>query len=262
MDYREIQISRRVSLAVLPIDDFADRIINDSSVEAFLENLHVNPIRKPDGYRVFADIKEEEAELILKSYIYKTQRHKINLKNSNLEDRILKIRLEPSEAYPAYNTGIIVRGRLVNSNNLPVKDTGIKIVIPGAKDPLICLNTIDKGEKDIYIYNPKNKCLMGAEYAYVEKQNIKGTFIIWEEVADNKLFELRYPLTFRCVKGKKFHKVYTVHTGPNGEFSLLIPKDYIEDESPLIIQYQQNTISTKIKNDQKIDLGNIKIEGE
>lgn len=262
MDYREIKISRRVSLAVLLIDDFTDRIINDSSVEVKLENINLNPIRKSDGYRVFADINEEKVKLIIKSYIYKSKSYEINLNSSNSEARILKIRLEPSKNYPAYNTGKTICGRLLDKSNSPVENTKIKIVIGDAQENLICLNTINKGDKDIFIYNQKNKCLMGAEYAYVENKEIKGTFIIWEEISDNKIYDLREPITFRCAKGKKFYKVFNLNTEKNGEFSFLVQGDYMKDENFLIIQHKDKSVNTSIKKDKVIDIGNIKIEGE
>ena len=53
MRYMTLGLNRRVSLALLPVDDFTGRVITGSAVRMYTLEGNKPSIRKEEGYHVF-----------------------------------------------------------------------------------------------------------------------------------------------------------------------------------------------------------------
>lgn len=124
MTYMTIGLKRKVSLALLPIDDFTDRIITGSQLHVYTMEDNITSIRKPDGYHIFCDLAGDEAEICLEGPLYQKQILKLPIVRE--EPTIHQVRMLPGIRYPLPQEATIVRGALPPGSVLRLFFTGQK----------------------------------------------------------------------------------------------------------------------------------------
>lgn len=110
MRYMTVGLNRKVSLVLLPIDDFTDRIITGSNLRMFTKEGKKPSIRKEDGYHVFCDLVGCEAEICIEGPLYQGQVLKLPIGQEELN--IYQVRMVPGSGYPIPQGATIVKGIL------------------------------------------------------------------------------------------------------------------------------------------------------
>lgn len=109
MRYMTVGFKRKVSLVVLPIDDFTERVITGSTLRMYTEEGKRPSIRKPDGYHVFCDLTGSTIHICVESPLYQKQIIEFPLEDIS---KVYLIRVLPNESYPIPAGATCVRGKL------------------------------------------------------------------------------------------------------------------------------------------------------
>ncbi|MCH5281446.1 MAG: hypothetical protein J1E61_08240 [Lachnospiraceae bacterium] len=134
MNYMTVGLKRKVSLALLPIDDLTNRIITGSLLRVYIVEENKPSIRKPDGYHVFCDLKETEVTLCLEGPIYQKQTLRLSIKPDKV--KVYQIRMLPGIAYP------LPKGITILKGTLP-KDSRLRVFVSGKKKEYRLLGDYD-----------------------------------------------------------------------------------------------------------------------
>lgn len=152
----------RVSFVVILIDDFTNKVIQDKSINMFLQGLNVKPIKKQDGFFVFTNINEINVNLTINSYSYNTTKLTIDTSKLNHLNPVIKVRLKPSCKYnfPINTTCIRGKGK---------PNTTIAIIQNCKNNIFKLLDDSMKKASILKIYNPLNIDLEGKSFIITEK---------------------------------------------------------------------------------------------
>lgn len=97
------------SLVVQVIDDFTGKPVEGNKVIVSIAG-HKYPVVKPDGYRVFVNLRETFFTLVCQSNIYNQWTGQINLSERDRDD-ILVIRMNPNGSYPLTDNVTVIAGQ-------------------------------------------------------------------------------------------------------------------------------------------------------
>lgn len=92
------RVRSRVSLVVLLIDDFNNKVINGKGVRVWIAGARP-PLHKPEGYYVFTDLVKGQTEVLVDSGIYERQSVSVSMQETGKPYTMLKIRLIPNRSY-------------------------------------------------------------------------------------------------------------------------------------------------------------------
>lgn len=163
MKYMTIGLKKKVSLAVLPIDDFTDRIIIGSQLRVYIKDENIPSIRKPDGYHVFCDLAGSEVEICLEGPLY--QKRILKLPVGREEPDIIQVRMLPGASYPLPQGSTIVSGVLSPGSS-------IRLFFPRQKRSCKLLYDYDPGVQgeELFLFRPyemsmegKTMCICGKD---------------------------------------------------------------------------------------------------
>ncbi len=143
------KIMKSISLVLLLVDDFTNRIITDSSVCVYTEEGRQASIRKSEGYHIFCDLQQDPVRICVESPIY--QKMVVELPLSYGEE-VNRIRMIPAAGYPITAGATCIRGKLRQGSRL-------LIFFPEQK----------KNYKLLYDYNPKKQ---GKEISLFQQDGI------------------------------------------------------------------------------------------
>lgn len=123
MTYMTTGLKRKVSLALLPINDFTGQIIKGSQLYVYTKEDNIVSIRKPDGYHIFCNLAGDEAEICLEGPLYQKQILKLPIVE---EPTIHQVRMLPEMNYPLPQEATIIRGELLPGSVFRLFFTGQK----------------------------------------------------------------------------------------------------------------------------------------
>lgn len=131
------EIGRKISLVLLLIDDFTNRVIRDASVSVYTEQEKKHSIRKSEGYHVFCDLEQNPVRICMESGLYQKQVVELPL---SYGEEVSQIRMVPAKGYPIPAGATCIRGMLQPG-------TRLRIFFPEQK----------KSYKLLYDYNPSKQ---------------------------------------------------------------------------------------------------------
>lgn len=222
MQYMTIGLKRKVSLVLLPIDDFTGRIIKGSRLRVYLKEENVPSIRKQDGYHIFCNLPGSEAEVCLEGPLY--QKQILRLPIGQEKPRVYPVRMFPGIAYPLPEETTIVSGTLPEGGVL-------KLVTFGQKRGCKLLHDYDPGihGESLSLFRPFGTFLVGKTMCIRDKDK-NHEFIKIKDQNDNFCI-LEHPLSKEYQKiGTGVYPVYEITGGEDGEFRLPI-SGLTEEES-------------------------------
>lgn len=109
MNYMTIGFKREVSLVVLPVDDFTEKVITSPVLRIYTEEGKRPSIRKPDGYHVFCDLKGSTVRICVDSPLYQKQTAEFPIGDAS---KVYLLRMLPNAAYPIPAGATCVSGKV------------------------------------------------------------------------------------------------------------------------------------------------------
>lgn len=214
MEYMTVGLKRKVSLALLPVDDFTGKIIQGSLLRVYLKEENVSSIRKQDGYHVFCDLSGNEAEVCLESPLY--QKQIIKLPIGQEKPNVHIVRMLPGISYPLPQGTTIINGALPKSSVLrlfiPVQKRGCKLL--GDYDP-------DMQGAELSLFSPSRMSFMGKTMCICDKDKNYEFFRITDQKGN--ICTLEHPLSKVYQKrDSSIYPVYEITGGEDGSFYLPI----------------------------------------
>jgi hypothetical protein len=207
------------SLIVLVIDDYSNKVVISSGLSVEVEG-EKKPIRKPDGYYVFLNLKNKAANLTIRCNTYYTEKRSVDLTQLKNTDPVIKIRVKPNKYYPALHQATCLQG-------IGKPGCEVRVVCEDAMKHFRLLYDYNKDDMkdEIAIYNPDNNDLEGKLFQIMDKdRKHKEMFCaVKSKETQNSLYKIEPPLknTYQKV-GTKILPVFSSKTDSNGEYFIMI----------------------------------------
>ena len=222
MKYMTIGLRREVSLVLLPIDDFTDRIITGSQLHVYTREDHISSFRKPDGYHVFCDLVGNEVEVCLEGPLY--QKKILKLPIGLEEPNVYQVRMLPGISYPLPQGTTVIRGAFPEGNV-------IRVFFPRLKRSCKLLYDYDPSihREELSLFQPYEMSLKGKTLCICGKEKDLEFF----RVSDQKgnICSLEHPLSKVYQKmSTSVYPVYEAAAGEDGNIYLPISR-LTEDEA-------------------------------
>lgn len=253
------KISHNLSLVILLIDGFENKIITTSEVTVkILNNPIVRPVKKDNGYFIFQNLKEKNVELLVSGYKYISERRFINLDDLDKTNPVLRIVLNPSFKYPIPSNTTIVKGLAVDATGSKIPEATIKLIF--VQDTRLKLlkeisNSMDN-KKVITLYNPTNRMLDGKEFLLKSILSKNEELLeIEEAIHYMTTYQLKNSILDEYPAGSPIIPIVSSKTDKDGALFIPISNANISREVELTILKIQsesinNSISIKIKRGQ------------
>jgi len=230
-----------VSIVLVPIDDFTDKVINDKPVDIKIEgNNTKKPIKKQDGFFVFTNIKKKNIAITIKVYSYNSAKLEVDIEKLNKLNPVVKVRLKPNYEYKFPKGITCLKGEAE-------KNTSIKIIY-ACKNNLFMLfeDNIKKNSK-LKIYNPLNIDLEGKSFIISEKnKKEKEEFSIIEFDEEENMYTLDKPLKKVYTKEAcEILKIDNIDVFDDGKF--FFPLKNFDDEQCEVVVEKENGKKKTIK---------------
>lgn len=229
---------RKVSLVVIPIDDFTNKIIKDKTIQITLVGLNVQPIKKEDGFYIFMDIKQNNVELIINAYSYNVIKINIDTSKLNLLNPVVKVRLKPNNKYSFLNNTTCIRGKSEPNSK-------ISIIQKCSSNIFRLFNDNKEDSQRLKIYNPLNIDLEGRSFIISEKNSeYREAFNIVEFDEFNEEYILDRNLTKVYQKETcEIIKIDYVDVFEDGNFFLPL-NNITKEQNKIIIERQEGSKQT------------------
>ena len=213
MRYMTLGLNRRVSLALLPVDDFTGRVITGSAVRMYTLEGNKPSIRKEEGYHVFCDLEGTQVQICAEGPLYQKQTLTVPLGEETV---VWQVRMLPGRSYPIPAEATCLKGELSPGSRLrlffPDQKKGFKLLYD--YDP-------EKEGRRLRLYCPEKTRLDGRLLCIAGKKGEPEFFRIarWQDEEG----ELEAPLgqTYKKI-GTTVFPVYEAEAGEDGSFYLLI----------------------------------------
>ena len=224
MSYMTIGLKKEVSLVLLPIDDYTDRVITGSELWVYTTEERLSSIRKADGYHIFCDLPGNETEVCLEGPLY--QKKILRFPIGQDRPSVFQVRMLPGVCYPLLKGTTIVKGVLP-------PESMIRLFFPGQRKKCKLLKNYDPltKERELSLFLPYEMLLVGKTMC------IGGKDRAWEffRVADQKknIATLEQPLS--GVYQKTDAGVYPVYEASVSEDgNLYLPIGGLSGEVPCV----------------------------
>ena len=214
MQYMTIGLKRKVSLALLPIDDFTGRIIQGSQLRVYLKEGNISSIRKKDGYHIFCNLSGSEAEICLEGPLYQKQILRLPIEQE--KPKVYSVRMLPGAAYP------LPKGTTVVSGILPEGGV-LRLFTLGQKRGCKLLHDYDPGieGEGLSLFRPFEMLLAGKIMCIRDKDKNHEFFKITEHKGNICIPEHPLSKTYQKIS-TGVYPVYEITGGEGGEFRLPI----------------------------------------
>ncbi len=223
MERRSGNISRRLSVAVLVLDDFTDRVLSGSAIQVRVTGLPVKPIRKSDGYFVFTADQGPIRQIEVDSLFYEKEIVAVVPEELNPLYPVVKIRLKPNRQYA-------LPGAVTCLEGLAEQGSEIRVIHTSHPQPWKLLYDYEKdsreGEREIRLFHPEKKDLSGRILAIQGKDQKEPEIFRVLEMRDREqgvcLLTKALSKAYKKISTAIF-PVYTTRADENGGFFLLLP---------------------------------------
>ena len=214
MRYMTVGLKKKVSLVLLPIDDFTGHVITGSSLRMFTKEGGKPSIRKEDGYHVFCDIVGDEAEICIEGPLYQRQVLKLPVGQEKLD--LYQVRMIPGASYPIPQGATIVKGVLPAGSML-------RLFFPDQKRGCKLLYDYDpKGHgKELSLFQPHQMHLEGKTLCASGKDKKREFFRVAGQKGEICILERPLSKAYQKI-GTNVYPVYEAAAGEDGSFYLPI----------------------------------------
>jgi len=107
-------------------------------------------VKNPSGYYLFLDLPSETYTVQIKSDIYFDENIQVKLSDIDPKKPEEEIVLKPNPAYPFPNGATLIRGKVVDQANKPIRNATVQIIEKN-------LNTLTTDEGEFALYFPQLK---------------------------------------------------------------------------------------------------------
>lgn len=235
------EIKIKVSVVVILIDDFTDKIIPAGQAVVAIEG-EKKPILKSDGYYVFTNIQKKEICIHAEMFGYQNVKMCKTI-NEEGQMEIIKIHLVPNENYHFDEAVTFVKG--------VSKPYGIiEMVFRNNRTPLRLLEDYEGKTKDcIRIYNPL--CLEVADKKLVIETGDKFEIVSVIEKKENDYYCISDVLKNDYKKSDtSIHMVHRIICDETGQYQVPIPRLINKDK--VVCEILEND---KIKKKVSLEFG-------
>lgn len=215
-DPREGRIRRRVSLVLMLIDDFNNKVILGSNARLWIPGAKA-PIRKAEGYYVFSNLEDRQVRIFIEAGLYESRTLQIKLDSEGYT--FLKVRMTPNRSYPVPKDTTCVEGRAAPGST-------VRIVCLEDSRPLKLIYDYERGGSDskkISIYHQETTDIEG-KVLYIENGKSGAEFFrVLQRQEKSGDYTLEQPLTANYKKiGTTVYLVYSGTADEKGVFFLPI----------------------------------------
>jgi hypothetical protein len=213
-------IERRVSAAILVIDDFTDKILQGSAVQVRGTGLIGPPIRKNDGYFVFMTDQGPLNRVEVESFCYSRCESEVDTATLDPAFPVVKIRLQPNRNYS-------VPGGVTCLEGKAEARAEVRVILEQSAQPLKLLYDYEKSADNrvLNLYDPENKDLAGKTLAIRGKDAGEPEIFHLLSLTDREqgAYRLAEPLAKGYKKaGAVILPVSTARADTEGNFFLLL----------------------------------------
>jgi hypothetical protein len=223
MERRDGILTRRVSVAVLVLDDFTDRVLSGAAIQVRATGLPAKPIRKSDGYFVFTTDQGTIRQIEVDSLSYEKEIVTVEPEALNPLHPVIKVRLKPNRQYASPGAVTCLEGRAEPGCE-------IRVIQTSNPQPLKLLYDYEKtggeAEREIRIFHPEKKDLSGRTLAIQSQDQKEPEVFRVLEMTDREqgvcLLTKALSKAYKKI-GAMIFPVYTTRANEKGEFFLLLP---------------------------------------
>lgn len=214
MKYMTVGFKREVSLVVLPVDDFTERVITGSGLRMYTEEGKRPSIRKPDGYHVFCNLTGSTIRICVEGPLYQKQTLDLPLGDPS---KVYVVRMLPNASYPIPAGATCVRGKVKAGSR-------IRLFFPEQKKSykLLYDYTPGKENRSLALFCPETVELEGKTLCIKSSSGEEGEFFRVKGQKEETC-QLEHPLEKGYKKiGTSVYPVYEVSADGEGSFYLPI----------------------------------------
>lgn len=238
----------KVSLVIIVIDDFNNKILDKNQVKVYIEGERF-PIRKEGGYFVFTNLKSYNVKVFVEAPNYNSEQIIVDLRDYDIRNPILKVRIMPNKLHNLSSKTTCLEGMIK-----PFEE--IYIYLKDILEFIRLLYDYNENDKYISIYNPNNIDLEEKNLIISDKEKFdffKIKNLIDLETSKYNIYNSMNHIYKRS--DSKICSVYKIKADEKGRFFLAF-KEKIKDEAICKIKIKDTIETFKIKQNiiNKIDL--------
>lgn len=213
MRYMTIKMRRELSLVLLPVDDFTDKVIVGSGIRMYTLEGRRPSIRKEDGYHVFCDLQGDAVQICVEGPLY--QRQVLTLLLAS-EPEVIQVRMIPGDSYPIPAGSTCIRGTLGPGSR-------IRLYFPEQKRCCKLLYDYDvrKNGKELSLFQPETARLEGKTLCIRDKEAHVEFFRIKEQQGEQCRMEAPLSRNYKKI-GTTVYRVYEAYAKSDGSIYLPI----------------------------------------
>lgn len=214
-----LRVRRRVSAAVLVLDDFTGRPITTADLTVTARELLERPVRKADGYFLFLDSPVQKLEITARAWAYHSATAEVDLAALPPMRPVVKLRLTPNRNY-----SIPLQTTCLEGSAPP--GSAVQVFCRNDPRPLRLLYDYETGGPEkgrlIRIYAPAGFDLEGRRFALLRKGEEGAEYFTVQDTAEEEGgYLLSAPLKRDCKKaGAALLPVFTASTDDSGRYFL------------------------------------------
>lgn len=212
------RLRRKVSLAVLVIDDLTGRPIIGSNVTVTCHETMAKPVAKSDGYFLFLDCDAPQLTITAEGWAYHARTITVKQLDLSPLSPSVNLRLTPNQKYAIPQNTTCLQG------TAPV-GAQISVYCVNNPKPLRLLYDYQPKSPSIDIYDPTNQNQEGRQFALVTKGEKAPLMVGLSGVlSEEGQYRLDQPLTKAYTKASTtLYPVSRVEVGTDGRFFLPLP---------------------------------------
>ncbi len=212
------RVRRKVSVAVMVVDDLTGLPIKGSHVQVSCLETTVQPVQKQDGYFLFLDCVAPVLTITAQGWAYHPRT--ITVKQGDLPPLMpaVKLRLTPNRNYAIPQNTTCLQGTAPMGAHISVYCTN-------NPKPLRLLYDYKAKAGDMFLYDPSNQNQEGRTFALVAKGDTAPVYVtLSTPLEEEGHYRLEQPLAKAYTKaGTTLYPVSTVEVGVDGNFFLPLP---------------------------------------
>ena len=193
---QRLRLRRRVSLAVMSVDDFTGRPITGADLIVTAAELSQKPVRKQDGYFLFLDCPLPALTVTAAAWAYHPQSVRVELGSLSPLRPVVKLRLTPNRNYRLPPQTTCLEGTARSHAKL-------QVFCENDPRPLRLLYDYTRAGdgRCIQLYDPACGDLDGRQFALLRRNETQPDFFtVQESLGQDGLFQMDAPLSKDCKK--------------------------------------------------------------
>ncbi len=206
---------RKVSMVVIGIDDFSNKIIQDNFLQVWVPH-QAPPVWKAAGYYVFLNLPAEVMSVRLRSPAFHPVEIQADLRQQTEEPPVFSVRLYPNDTYPFPKDVTLVQG---------TAPAGSLVQVLGSDFPSVKLvEDYRAGSEQIRLFQPEGLCLDEKCFEIFSKDGSDAEQFTVKQQIEGEMFSysLKQPLQKNYVKGLTgIRPVAQTYTSQDGTY--LVP---------------------------------------